>query len=144
MAGAMICVDQMKAFDSVDHGYIRKALQFFNFGDYFINSVCTIGMGRKACAMLENGDKTDIFELLKGTAHGDSPSPIINNIYVRKSYFSKSNYPMIYRPSMVILTSILSMILPSRFLGMKANVQQIKTKALLMIQPRLHFLHMRP
>jgi hypothetical protein len=57
----MIYVDQMKAFDSVDHGYIRKALQFFNFGDYFINSVCTIGMGRMACVMLENGEKTDIF-----------------------------------------------------------------------------------
>jgi Reverse transcriptase (RNA-dependent DNA polymerase) len=51
IAGAMICVDQMKAFDSVDHNFMIDALRFFNFGEYFINSIKTIGMGRRACVI---------------------------------------------------------------------------------------------
>jgi hypothetical protein len=61
ISGAMICVDQMKAFDSVDHNYMVAVLQFFNFGDYFINSIRTIGFGRRACVILDNGEKNKSF-----------------------------------------------------------------------------------
>jgi Reverse transcriptase (RNA-dependent DNA polymerase) len=78
--GAMICVDQTKAFDSVDHNYLEKCFRFFNFGPQFIAWLKMIGTGRKACVILENGKKSEIFDLLKGTAQGDCPSPIIYNI----------------------------------------------------------------
>jgi hypothetical protein len=78
--GAMICVDQSKAFDSVDHQYIEKVFRFFNFGDRFISWLKTIGTNRKACVILGSGKKSDLFDLLKGTAQGDCPSPIIYNI----------------------------------------------------------------
>jgi hypothetical protein len=78
--GAMICVDQSKAFDSVDHGYMEKVFKFFNFGDQFISWLKTIGTGRKACVILGNGKTSNVFDLLKGTAQGDCPSPIIYKI----------------------------------------------------------------
>jgi hypothetical protein len=78
--GAMICVDQAKAFDSVDHQYMKKVFTFFGFGERFISWLTTIGTNRKACVILENGETSNIFDLLKGTAQGDCPSPIIYNI----------------------------------------------------------------
>jgi Reverse transcriptase (RNA-dependent DNA polymerase) len=78
--GAMICVDQSKAFDSVDHVYMEKVFKFFGFGDRFISWIKTIGTGRKACIILENGATSMTFDLLKGTAQGDCPSPLIYNI----------------------------------------------------------------
>jgi hypothetical protein len=78
--GAMICVDQSKAFDSVDHQYIEKVFRFFNFGDRFISWLKTIGTNRKACVIMGSGKKSGLFDLLKGTAQGDCPSPIIYNI----------------------------------------------------------------
>jgi Reverse transcriptase (RNA-dependent DNA polymerase) len=78
--GAMVCVDQSKAFDSVDHNYMEKCFKFFGFGERFISWLKTIGTGRKACVLLENGEKSSVFDLLKGTAQGDCPSPIIYNI----------------------------------------------------------------
>jgi hypothetical protein len=78
--GAMICVDQAKAFDSVDHAYMEKAFKFFNFGEKFIGWLKTIGTNRRACVLLGNGKVSNFFDLLKGTAQGDCPSPIVYNI----------------------------------------------------------------
>jgi hypothetical protein len=78
--GAMVCVDQAKAFDSVDHNFMLKTFRFFGFGERFISWLLTIGTNRKACIIYDNGDKGNIFSLLRGTAQGDCPSPIIYNI----------------------------------------------------------------
>jgi hypothetical protein len=51
--GAMICVDQAKAFDSVDHQYMKKVFKFFGFGERFISWLTTIGTNRRACVILE-------------------------------------------------------------------------------------------
>jgi hypothetical protein len=80
LKAAMVCVDQAKAFDSVDHGFMKKTFQFFNFGEKFISWLATIDTGRKACIDLGNGNLSVIFDLLKGTAQGDCPSPIIYNV----------------------------------------------------------------
>jgi hypothetical protein len=77
--GAMVCVDQAKAFDSVDHNYMVKVFKFFGFGDRFISWLSTIGTNRKACILLENGNKSVLFNLEKGTAQGDCPSPLLYN-----------------------------------------------------------------
>jgi hypothetical protein len=78
--GAMVCVDQAKAFDSVDHTFMVKTFRFFGFGDKFISWLRTIGTNRKACIIFNNGEKGNLFNLLRGTAQGDCPSPIIYNI----------------------------------------------------------------
>ena len=38
----VLCVDFVKAFDSVEHEFIKNALVFFNFGDYMVRLVMTI------------------------------------------------------------------------------------------------------
>jgi hypothetical protein len=76
----MVCVDQAKAFDSVDHSFMKKAFKFFNFGDKFISWLVSIGTNRKACVILGDGKTSNLFDFLKGTAQGDGPSPIIYNI----------------------------------------------------------------
>jgi hypothetical protein len=95
--GAMVCVDQAKAFDSVDHVFIEKSLKFFGCGDRFISWIKTIGTNRKACVLFENGIKGEIFDLLKGTAQGDCPSPIIYNICAQILLFKIELCPEIRR-----------------------------------------------
>jgi exonuclease III len=95
--GAVICVDQMKAFDSVDHGYMEKVFKFFGFGENFVRWLKTIGTGRKACVILEGGEKSTVFDLLKGTAQGDCPSPIIYNICAQILIFKIELDPTITR-----------------------------------------------
>jgi hypothetical protein len=51
LKAAMVCVDQAKAFDSVDQDFMRKTFQFFNFGEKFASWLATIGTGRKACIL---------------------------------------------------------------------------------------------
>jgi hypothetical protein len=95
--GAMVCVDQAKAFDSVNHSFIEKSLKFFGFGERFISWIKTIGTNRKACVLFENGIKGEIFDLLKGTAQGDCPSPIIYNICAQILLFKIELCPEICR-----------------------------------------------
>jgi hypothetical protein len=70
LKAAMVCVDQAKAFDSVDHEYMAKVFRIFNFGPNFIRWLCTIGTGRKACVILSGGKTSTVFNLRKGTAQG--------------------------------------------------------------------------
>ncbi len=73
-------IDQSKAFDSVDHGFMEKVYEFFGFGDRIKRWLKSIGTGRFACIQLENDSITDNFELGKGHAQGDSPSPLLYNL----------------------------------------------------------------
>jgi hypothetical protein len=95
--GAMVCVDQAKAFDSVDHNFMLKTFRFFGFGERFISWLLTIGTIRKACIIYDNGEKGNIFSLLRGTAQGDCPSPIIYNICAQILIFKIELSPSIRR-----------------------------------------------
>jgi Reverse transcriptase (RNA-dependent DNA polymerase) len=57
----------------------------------------TIGTNRKACVILENGKVSNIFDLMKGTAQGDCPSPIIYNICAQILLFKIELDPSIRR-----------------------------------------------
>ena len=78
--GVIVSIDMAKAFDSVSHGYLKKVFQFFNFGERMQRWLTAIGTGRKAHIILENGKLSDPFDLKRGTAQGDSPSPLIYNL----------------------------------------------------------------
>jgi len=77
--GALVAIDQAKAFDSVSHEYMDKVLAFFGFGNRFRQWIKTIGTGRKARIILGPGKHTEFFDLEKGRAQGDSPSPLLYN-----------------------------------------------------------------
>ena len=102
ITGCIVAVDQSKAFDSVAHSFIDKTLEFFGFGNNFRNMVKTIGTNRKAQVLLDNGTVSEAFDLEKGTAQGDCPSPLLYNICAQILLFKieltkevKSVYPPI-------------------------------------------------
>jgi hypothetical protein len=78
--GAMVSVDVSKAFDSVDHGYMEKVYRFFGFGPQIRKWLATIGTGRNAQVLLANDELSVAFQLEKGHAQGDAPSPLLYNM----------------------------------------------------------------
>jgi hypothetical protein len=83
----LVSIDQSKAFDSVDHGFMEKVYQFFGFGDRIQRWLKSIGTNRMACIQLENGEVSDTFNLDKGHAQGDSPSPLLYNLAAQIQIF---------------------------------------------------------
>ena len=77
--GVLVSVDQSKAFDSVSHTFMEKVYNFWGFGYRIKNWLKSIGTGRTACIILGQGTMGDIFNLGKGHAQGDSPSPLLYN-----------------------------------------------------------------
>ena len=80
ISGVILSIDQKKAFDSVYHGYMREVYKFFNFGENFIKLMETIGTGRRARVILNDGSFSRNIELMRGFAQGNSPSPRKYNI----------------------------------------------------------------
>jgi exonuclease III len=78
--GVILSVDQKKAFDSVFHPYMREVYRFFGFGNSFIRLLDTIGTNRTARIILDNGRNSAEFDLERGFAQGNSPSPKKYNI----------------------------------------------------------------
>jgi hypothetical protein len=78
--GVMLSVDMAKAFDSVAHCYLEDVYEFFGFGDRIIRWLKSIGTNRKAFVILEDGNLSKGFDLKRGTAQGDSPSPFLYNL----------------------------------------------------------------
>ncbi len=76
----MVSVDVSKAFDSVDHNFMDKVYKFYGFGDRIRKWLATIGTGRNAQLILSNDELSLAFQLEKGHAQGDSPSPLLYNM----------------------------------------------------------------
>ena len=73
-------IDQTKAFDSIYHDFCDEAFRFFGFGESFISMMSTIGTGRNAKVILEDGNLSGAVDLKRGRPQGDSPSPRQYNI----------------------------------------------------------------
>ena len=69
-----------KAFDSVSHSYLEKVYEFYGFGPRIKRWLSAIGTDRKACIILTDGNLSNTFDLGRGTAQGDSPSPFLYNL----------------------------------------------------------------
>ncbi len=80
ISGAILSIDQKKAFDSVYHGYMLQVYRFFGFGEDFIKFLLTIGTGRNARIILDSGKYSREIDLDRGFAQGDGPSPRLYNI----------------------------------------------------------------
>jgi hypothetical protein len=78
--GVLVSIDQSKAFDSVSHDYMEKVYDFFGLGERIKKWLKTIGTGRTASVQLSDTSTTETFDLGKGHAQGDSPSPLLYNI----------------------------------------------------------------
>jgi hypothetical protein len=54
--------------------------EFFGFGPNFINLLNTLCTGRSACIVFDDGSLSSNFDLDRGDAQGNTPSPILYNI----------------------------------------------------------------
>jgi hypothetical protein len=57
-----------------------KVYKFYGFGDRIRKWLATIGTGRNAQVILANDELSLAFQLEKGHAQGDSPSPFLYNM----------------------------------------------------------------
>ena len=76
----VLALDQSKAFDSIQHRYLRDTYKFFGFGDQFINTLTTITEGRNAFITYDDGTFSENFALEVGAPQGNPPSPVQYNI----------------------------------------------------------------
>jgi hypothetical protein len=80
VSGAMVSIDQSKAFDTISHKYCKEVYKFFGFGNQFINMMETIGTGRSAIILFEDGSYSREIILGRSRPQGDGPSPIQYNM----------------------------------------------------------------
>jgi len=78
--GAILSIDQSRAFDTISHKYMTEVYRFFGFGDSFINIMDTIGTNRKAAIIFDDGSISPEFDLETGRPQGDGPSPLQYNM----------------------------------------------------------------
>jgi len=78
--GAILSIDQSKAFDSVSHLYMRAVYEFFGFGPQFIRLLETLGNNRTACIAFDDGSHSPEITLECGRAQGNTSSPVEYNM----------------------------------------------------------------
>jgi hypothetical protein len=59
---------------------MSEVYKFFGFGEHFINVMDTIGTGRTAAIIFEDGEISQNFDLETGRPQGDGPSPLQYNM----------------------------------------------------------------
>ena len=72
----VVAVDWKKAFDSVSHDFIIKALEHFNFSNHFINIITKWLSNRKSCIVVD-GFPSEYFDIRRGIPQGDAVSGYI-------------------------------------------------------------------
>ncbi len=95
--GVLASIDQTKAFDSVSHTYMEKVYDFFGFGDRIKKWLKAIGTGRTAQISLSHDALSVAFQLGKGHAQGDCPSPLLYNLAAQIQIFKLEFNPNINR-----------------------------------------------
>jgi len=78
--GCLISLDIKKAFDSLSHSYLENVYKFYNFGPRMISWIKTLCTNRKACVIIEGTFTTEMFDLERGNAQGDTISPFLFNL----------------------------------------------------------------
>jgi hypothetical protein len=80
VGGAMLSLDQSKAFDSISHQYLAEVYRFFGIGPSFTGIMETLCNNRTACVIFDDGTCSDPILLGQGRAQGNGPSPIEYNM----------------------------------------------------------------
>ncbi len=75
-----MCLDIKKAFDSLSHSYLKNIFNFYNFGPNISRWLTLLSMNRVARIVLNSEICTDIFELERSNAQGDTISPFLFNL----------------------------------------------------------------
>jgi hypothetical protein len=125
----VVTIDQAKAFDTVSHSFMTAAYRFFNFGENFIRLMNTIGTGRTAAIMWENGSLSARFDLKSGRAQGDGPSPLQYNI-AEQILLLKIELDPVIQPAFVHAVEASRIPAPLDWFTFESNKSTGKTEAL--------------
>jgi exonuclease III len=90
-----LALDQAKAFDTVNHFFMREVYKFFGFGPQFIKMIDTLTTGRNASIILENGGLSEPFPLEGGHTQGNGPSPLLFDFGLQILIFKIEFCPLI-------------------------------------------------
>ena len=74
LPGVLLFIDFEIAFDSIEHNFLYKALERFNFGPSFIRWIQTFCNNLSSC-VLNNGFFSSPFQLKRGVRQGAPLSP---------------------------------------------------------------------
>lgn len=77
-SGIALFLDFKKAFDSLDHSFIKKALNSFNFGQSIIRWFSTMYSNANSC-IINNGYTSEYFPIKRGVRQGD---PLAGALFV--------------------------------------------------------------
>jgi exonuclease III len=76
ISGAIVSIDQAKAFDTIYHGFVKEAYKFFGVNEPFLGIMETLGTNRTACIILDDNSLSRSFSLGTGRPQGDCTSPL--------------------------------------------------------------------
>ncbi len=78
--GGLLSLDIQKAFDSLSHSYLQNIFKFYNFGPNISRWLTLLSTNRAARIIINSNISTEIFELERGNAQGDTISPFLFNL----------------------------------------------------------------
>lgn len=81
VGGAILCIDQSKAFDRVEWAWLDKVMERFGFGYLFRNWIKTLYKNANSC-ILTNGFMSKMFEISRSVRQG---SPLGPYLYILQS-----------------------------------------------------------
>ena len=74
--GAIVALDQEKAYDKINHQYLWAVLRKLNFPENFIRTVQHLYKNAESCVFV-NGFRSDSFEVTRGVRQGDPMSCLL-------------------------------------------------------------------
>ncbi len=74
--GAIVALDQEKAYDMVNHDYIWAVLRKMNFPENFVRTAQQLYARAKSCVMV-NGTQSDFYSIVRGVRQGDPMSCLL-------------------------------------------------------------------
>jgi hypothetical protein len=78
--GGLLSLDIQKAFDSISHSYLQNIFKFYNFGPNISRWLTLLSTNRAARIIINSNISTEIFELARGNAQGNTISPFLFNL----------------------------------------------------------------
>src|SRR5882757_9642156 len=79
--GAIICLDQEKAYNRIDLNYLWRAMQAFEFPESFITKIRNL-YTKASTAIRLNGFVSELFDVRRGVRQGDPMSCLLYNLAI--------------------------------------------------------------